>query len=367
MCSWRSAAVLLAALFALGSAQAQTKFPGIGRAATPAEVTAWDIDVRPDFQGLPPGSGSVAKGQEVWEAKCASCHGIFGESTEVFNPITGGTAAADMQTGRVASLQNNSHPGRTTLMKLAHLSTLWDYIHRAMPWAQPKSLTTEEVYATTAYILHLGGILPADFTLSDRNMAEIQQRLPNRNGMSTAHALWPGRELGGQARPDVRGTACMSNCDAQGQLASSIPDYARNAHGNLAEQTRMVGPQRGADTTRSAGAPALPAVAVPPTTVAAAAPSPAATAPPAAADTGKTLAAVLQKYACNACHAQATKVVGPAWNDIAKKHGGQAAYLAGKIKGGSTGVWGAVPMPPQALSDAESRRIAAWLAAGAAP
>ena len=66
-------------------------FPGIGRAATPQEVAAWDIDVRPDFKGLPAGSGSVAKGQEVWEAKCASCHGVFGESNQVFNPLVGGT------------------------------------------------------------------------------------------------------------------------------------------------------------------------------------------------------------------------------------------------------------------------------------
>src|SRR6476661_4359709 len=66
-------------------------YPGIGRAATPKELQAWDIDVRPDFKGLPKGSGSVAQGQVVWETKCASCHGIFGESGEVFNPIVGGT------------------------------------------------------------------------------------------------------------------------------------------------------------------------------------------------------------------------------------------------------------------------------------
>ena len=67
--------------------------PAVGRTATPAEIAAWDIDVRPDFKGLPKGSGSVAKGQEVWEAKCASCHGIFGESNEVFTPLVGGTTA----------------------------------------------------------------------------------------------------------------------------------------------------------------------------------------------------------------------------------------------------------------------------------
>src|SRR6478736_8405522 len=115
--------VLVLAAFA---ALSQDRFPGIGRSATPAEVKAWDIDVRPDFKGLPKGSGSVAKGQDVWEARCASCHGVFGESNEVFNPLVGGTTADDIKTGRVASLKPGGYPGRTTLMKVSHVSTLWD-------------------------------------------------------------------------------------------------------------------------------------------------------------------------------------------------------------------------------------------------
>ena len=148
---------------------------GIGRTATPAEIKAWDIDVRPDFKGLPKGSGSVAKGMDVWESKCASCHGIFGESNEVFSPIVGGTNKDDIRTGRVARLNDPSFPGRTTLMKLSSVSTLWDYINRAMPWTQPKSLSTEEVYAVTAYILNMGGVVSDSFTLSDQNMAEVQK------------------------------------------------------------------------------------------------------------------------------------------------------------------------------------------------
>ncbi|HRO53224.1 MAG TPA: cytochrome C, partial [Alicycliphilus sp.] len=80
------AAALLAAGVAL-PALAQDKFPGIGRAATPKEVAAWDIDVRPDFKGLPPGKGTVAQGQDIWEERCASCHGFFGESNSVFMPL----------------------------------------------------------------------------------------------------------------------------------------------------------------------------------------------------------------------------------------------------------------------------------------
>src|SRR5688572_30904849 len=141
-----AAAAMTIALVTPAAAQQQragAQFPGVGRAATPAEIKAWDIDVRPDFKGLPPGSGSVEKGQQVWEAKCASCHGVFGESNEVFTPLIGGTAAADIQAGRVKSL-TSPDPPRTTMMKLSTLSTLWDYVNRAMPWNAPKTLTTEE-------------------------------------------------------------------------------------------------------------------------------------------------------------------------------------------------------------------------------
>ncbi|MEK9802506.1 MAG: cytochrome c, partial [Curvibacter sp.] len=232
-----------------GTAQAQaSKYPGVGRDATAKEVAAWDIDVRPDFKGLPPGSGSVAKGQDVWEGKCASCHGIFGESGEVFSPLVGGTTAEDIKTGRVANLRRADFPGRTTLMKVPTVSTLWDYINRAMPWNAPKSLSTEEVYAVTAFLLNLGGIVPDNYVLSDKNIAEVQQRMPNRNGMTTDHALWPGKEFGGKVRqPDVRAVACMKDCATEARVASYLPDYARDAHGNLAEQNRLVGAQRGAD------------------------------------------------------------------------------------------------------------------------
>ena len=172
---------------ALPMEAAAAALPGLGRPATASELAAWDIDVRPDFKGLPQGAGSVAQGQGVWEAQCASCHGTFGEANNVFSPSVGGTTADDIQTGHAARLLDAAYPGRTTLMKVATLSTLWDYIRRAMPWNAPKSLKIDEVDAVTAYLLNLGGVLPNDFVLSDRTMA--QARLPNRNGISTAHAL----------------------------------------------------------------------------------------------------------------------------------------------------------------------------------
>ncbi|KGG83508.1 MULTISPECIES: c-type cytochrome [Comamonas] len=344
---------LLAMGVAAGPAAAQSKsaedrYPGVGRNATGKEVLAWDIDVRPDFKGLPAGSGSVQKGMDVWEAKCASCHGVFGESNEVFSPLVGGTTAEDIKTGHVARLKDPAFPGRTTMMKVATVSTLWDYINRAMPWNAPKSLSTEEVYAVTAYLLNLGGVVPESFTLSDTNIAEVQRKLPNRNGMTTRHALWPGNEFGKGARPDVQATACMSNCGPAPRLRSALPEHASNNHGNLAQQNRLVGAQRGIETDGGASKAVKPAVDK---KSGSAAPT-----------------ALLEKNACMACHGMAQKIVGPAFSEIASKHGGQLDYLENKIRVGGSGVWGSTPMPPQPnLSDADAKVIAQWLAAGAKP
>ncbi|TFZ04365.1 c-type cytochrome [Ramlibacter rhizophilus] len=356
------AALLLAVGATCAQAQAPAdpaqRFPGVGRAATPAEVKAWDIDVRPDFKGLPKGSGSVAKGQDVWEAKCASCHGVFGESNEVFAPLVGGTTEEDIKNGRVANLRRADYPGRTTLMKLAHVSTLWDYINRAMPWNAPKSLSVEEVYAVTGYLLHLGGIVPADFTLGDANIAEVQQRLPNRKGMSTAHAMWPGAELGGARAPDVQAQACMKDCPVEPKVASMLPDFARDAHGNLADQNRLVGPQRGARTVQAAAKPAAASAPAKPSAPAGAA----ASVPPADAERARALA---QSNNCTACHAADRRIVGPSWAEIAGKHAGKTDYLSGKIRAGGSGVWGSIPMPPQSLGEADATLLARWLAGGA--
>jgi len=357
--------IALIAAAGLASAQSAIKMPGVGRDATPKEVAAWDIDVRPDFKGLPVGSGSVAKGQDVWENKCAHCHGFFGESGEVFSPLVGGTSADDIKTGRVAKLTDNSFPGRTTLMKVPTVSTLWDYINRAMPWTEPKSLTTEEVYSVTAFLLNLGGIVPDNFVMSDKNIAEVQARMPNRNGMTTAHAMWPGNEFNGVSKPDTRNVACMRDCVTEPKVASFLPDYARNAHGNLAEQNRGFGAQRGADTSRPEGKPGATAPMVNAVVVAQVSPS-APTAPAAVASGDNKAAAVLaQKNNCMVCHGIDKKIVGPGFNDIAKKHAGKTDYLAGKIKSGGSGVWGPIPMPAQTLSDADAKTIAVWLASGA--
>lgn len=333
MSRWTSA--LLALLLCAG-VSAQGKFQGIGRAATPAEIAAWDIDVRPDFKGLPAGKGSVKQGEELWEAKCASCHGSFGESNAVFPPIAGGTSAEDIAKGRVAALAKSGEQ-RTTLMKLSQISTLWDYINRAMPWNAPKTLGADEVYALTAYILNLGRIVPDDFELSDRNIGEAQKLLPNRDGMMPMPALWNAK-----GRGDVRNVACMKDCPVKGQVLSSLPAHARAAHGNLAEQNRLIGPVRGwAMGEVAAAGPAAGA---------------------GQADLARSMA---EKSGCLACHGATQRLVGPSLAEIAARYrsdGGAESKLTAKVKAGGQGAWGNVPMPPHPqLADNDVRTLIRWI------
>lgn len=332
------------------SAAAWERYPGIGREATPAEVLAWDIDVRPDFAGLPRGRGSVDDGLALWETHCASCHGVFGESNEVFTPLVGGTTQKDIETGRVEALVTGAFPQRTTLMKVATVSTLFDYIQRAMPWTAPKSLKPDEVYAILAYLLNLAELVPADFELSDANIHAVQARMPNRNGMSTDHAMWPGASqakggIGNGGMPDVSNLACMTDCKKDVVIASALPAYAQDAHGNLAEQNRAVGQTRGKPTGAPAEAAAQPAVGA-----------------------AATLALAKAK-GCMACHGVANKLIGPGYNEIAQKYQGQAdaeGRLVARLKAGGQGVWGAVPMPPQAhLKDEELAQLVKWILEGA--
>ncbi len=388
-CAAWMAGALLAALPGFASAQgapqgqppakvaAPKPWASIGRPATANEIKAWDIDVRADFTGLPPGSGSVDRGMEVWEKQCASCHGTFGESNEVFTPIVGGTTKEDIQTGRVKNLQRTDFPQRTTLMKLSQLSTMWDYINRAMPWNAPKSLTTDEVYAVTAYILNLGDIVPADFVLSDKNIADVQKMLPNRDGKKFFEPLW---KVG--SKPDVQGDDCMSNCVAKPEVRSVLPDFARDAHGNLAAQYRVVGAVRGVDTT----VPALKTLAqaddvrarARATVVDAGAQAPAVALAPklatagagaAAAGSVKPPAALATEANCMACHGVENRGVGPSFRQVADKYRGTPgadALLAGRVKNGGQGVWGQIPMPANAaIADDDVRRIVAWILEGA--
>ena len=330
------------------SAMAFDRYQGIGRPATAAEVKAWDIDVRPDFVGLPKGSGNVDRGMELWETHCASCHGVFGESNEVFTPIVGGTTLKDIETGRVEALITGASPQRTTLMKVPTVSTLFDYIQRAMPWTAPKSLSPDDVYAILAYLLNLGEIVPADYVLSDENIGEVQERMPNRNGMTTDHGMWPGAPaskggIGNGGKPDVKNVACMKDCKKEVEIVSALPDYAQDAHGNLAEQNRPVGQTRGKQT----GAPGEPA-----------------------GDASRRTAATLALANGRAAWpAMAWRTRSSGYNEIAQKYQGQVdaeEKLIAKVKNGGQGTWGTIPMPPQGhVADEDIKRLVEWILQGA--
>jgi cytochrome c len=140
---------------------------GLGRVATDAEIAAWDIDVRPDGQGLPVGSGTVADGEMLFSEKCASCHGDFGEGVDRWPVLAGGHDTL-----------TEERPEKTIGSYWPYLSTVYDYVRRAMPFGDARSLSDDDVYAITAYLLYLNDqVDDEEFELSDKNFLDI--RLPN--------------------------------------------------------------------------------------------------------------------------------------------------------------------------------------------
>lgn len=160
------AVLCLLLLGAAPSAMAAEKGFGLGRPALPEEIKAWDIDVRPDGEGLPPGKGTVAEGEALFLEQCASCHGEFGEGAGRWPPLAGGAG----------SLTSES-PEKTIGSFWPYLSTAYDYIHRTMPFGNAQSLTPDQTYAIVAFLLHMNDVVPADFELSDKNFSSV--RLPN--------------------------------------------------------------------------------------------------------------------------------------------------------------------------------------------
>ena len=179
-------AALVAVMLGLPvNAQAQSPY-GIGRAATPAEIAGWNIDIDRYGNNLPPGSGSVSRGHEIFDQQCSACHGAKGEGG-IGDQLAGGQ-------GTLASKK----PIRTVGSYWPYAPTLFDYIRRAMPQNAPQSLSNEDVYAVSAYILNLNGLLAADATLDARTLAAI--KMPNRSMFVD------------DPRPDVKNPACMTGC-----------------------------------------------------------------------------------------------------------------------------------------------------------
>jgi mono/diheme cytochrome c family protein len=166
--------VMVAAAIALGSAwavwsaeQSRTSY-GLGRAATEEDIRAWNIDVSATGEGLPPGSGTVKRGAQIYAAKCAVCHGA-----------TGTEGPKDKLVGGKNTL-NTPKPVRTVGSYWPYATTLYDYINRAMPFNAPGSLTSDEIYSVIAWLLSQNGIVAEDVVIDARSLPLVQ--MPNRDG-----------------------------------------------------------------------------------------------------------------------------------------------------------------------------------------
>ena len=274
---------------------------GLGRAALPEEIAAWDVSVLPDGTGLPEGSGDVSTGDEVFAEKCATCHGDFAEGIDNWPVLAGGQNSL-----------RNPRPVKTIGSYWPYLSTVFDYIHRSMPFGAAQTVTPDEAYAITAFLLYSNGMVEDDFVLSKDNFTSI--KMPNADGFYAD-------DRAETEYPKFSGDVCMKDCaaevkitkraielkvtptDPDGLPAGTLP----NLH--LAAAT-------GAPTATEAAAadaPAAEASATSETTVLASGPD------PALVEAG---AKVFKK--CAACHKigdGAKNAVGPALNGIV----GQAA------------------------------------------
>ncbi|MGN6459649.1 MAG: c-type cytochrome [Pseudolabrys sp.] len=213
MSKYRNIAFVAAAalLFGVAGASAQTAKPAaktdvtkpdarlhIGQPATAQQIAGWDIDIRPDGQGAPPGQGSVKQGEEIYMAKCAACHGEFGESAGRWPQLSGGA-------GSIAS----PDPVKTVGSYFGSASTVLDYVRRAMPFGDAQSLTNDELYAVVAYVLNLNDVVDDKFVLSKDTLAKV--KMPNAAGFfeddreKSEKSFW-------NPKP------CMSNCKPEAKI-----------------------------------------------------------------------------------------------------------------------------------------------------
>ncbi|HMK80695.1 MAG TPA: cytochrome c [Xanthobacteraceae bacterium] len=166
----RSACCAALALI-LSASAAGGETPNLGKSLTEAEIAPWDISVMPDGAGLPPGSGTAAQGAKIFAESCSACHGDNGKGTEFGSALLGGPPRATLDGGKTI---RNYWP---------YATTLFDYIRRAMPYSMPNSLTNDEVYALTAYILALNQLIGEGDTMNAQTLPKVQ--MPNRDGFIT--------------------------------------------------------------------------------------------------------------------------------------------------------------------------------------
>lgn len=178
--------IVAAALVAVAAPAAHPQLPsyGVGRAPTAEETEAWDVTVPPDGKGLPPGSGTARQGESVYAARCESCHGPKGQSPKYDRAATKRTILV----GGRGTLDTNK-PVQTIGSFWPYATTLWSYINRSQPFDEPGSLTHDDVYAVTAYLLYLNGIIGQSDVLDAVTLPAV--KMPNRDGFVP------------DARPDV--------------------------------------------------------------------------------------------------------------------------------------------------------------------
>jgi cytochrome c len=266
---------------------------GLGRPALPEEIAAWDVAVLPDGQGLPEGSGDVLAGEEVFADKCASCHGEFAEGLDSWPVLAGGEGTL-----------TDRRPVKTVGSYWPYLSTVFDYVHRSMPFGSAQTISADETYAITAFLLYSNGMVEDDFVLSKDNFTEIT--MPNADG------FYPD-DRAEVEYPLFRVAACMENC-AEGaatvtKKASDLKVTPTDPDGKPAGTMPLIlAAAEGNATTEVAQEAATEATGPDPALV----------------DAGEK---VFKK--CSACHKVgdgAKNAVGPTLNDM-------VGHPAGKVEG----------------------------------
>lgn len=294
--------LIASALVSVLATPAMAEKLGLGRPALPEEIEAWDVAVLPDGTGLPVGSGDVMTGDEVFADKCASCHGDFAEGLDAWPVLAGGQGTL-----------RDVRPVKTIGSYWPYLSTVFDYVHRSMPFGSAQTVSADEAYAITAFLLYSNGLVEDDFELSNENFTEIV--MPNAEGFYPDDR--PVTEY-----PLFSAAACMENCaegapkvtkraielnvtpeDPDGKPAGTIPAIFAAADAGTASVTEA-----------AAEAPAAEAVAEAVEAPEAPAADAVASADPALVEAGEK---VFKK--CAACHKVgdgAKNATGPVLNGI---------------------------------------------------
>lgn len=196
-----ASALAIAVWLPAGAGAAERKFPSVGAEPTAEQVHAWDIDVRPDGAGAPPGSGTAVDGEMVYVEKCASCHGEFGQGAGRYPQLVGGHGSL-----------TKARPEKTIGSYWPYASTVFDYVKRSMPFGQAQTLTDDETYAVTAYLLYMNDVIGEEFVVDAETIGTIE--MPNQ------------AKFVDDPRPDAQpaGEPCMRDCKAEIKVLGRAKD-----------------------------------------------------------------------------------------------------------------------------------------------